>query len=108
MQVSLRKRATNYRALLRKRTYQDMASYASSPPCTCFTVNTARATNEKRKFNHILLETNLIQNEETSHSTIIQYTRRDNIYYLMRISSSSNYLQHRQHSKSDQREEEIQ
>ena len=29
-----RKRATCYRALLRKITYKDKASYASSPPCT--------------------------------------------------------------------------
>jgi len=34
LHVSFRKRATNYRALWRKMTYQDKASYASSPPCT--------------------------------------------------------------------------
>ena len=34
LQVSFRKRATNYRALWRKRTYQHKASYASSPPCS--------------------------------------------------------------------------
>ena len=33
LQVSFRTRATNYRALLRKETYQDKASYASLPPC---------------------------------------------------------------------------
>ena len=33
LQVSFRKRATNNRALLRKITYKDTASYASSPPC---------------------------------------------------------------------------
>jgi len=33
-QVILRKRATNYRALLREMTYKDKASYGSSPPCT--------------------------------------------------------------------------
>jgi len=33
--VIFRKRATNYRALLRKITYKDKASYGSSPPCTC-------------------------------------------------------------------------
>jgi len=33
-QDSFRKRATNYRALLRKMTYKDKASYGSSPPCT--------------------------------------------------------------------------
>jgi len=31
--VSFRKRATNYRALLLKTTYEDKASDASSPPC---------------------------------------------------------------------------
>ena len=34
LQVIFRKRATNYRALLRKMTYEDKPSYASWPPCT--------------------------------------------------------------------------
>jgi len=34
LQVIFRKRATNSRALLRKITYKDMASYDSTPPCT--------------------------------------------------------------------------
>jgi len=33
LQVIFRKRATNYRALLRKMTYKDKASYGSLPPC---------------------------------------------------------------------------
>ena len=33
LQVIFRKRATNSRALLRKITYEDKASSASSPPC---------------------------------------------------------------------------
>jgi len=33
LQVIFRKRASNYRALLRKMTYKVMASYGSSPPC---------------------------------------------------------------------------
>ena len=33
LQVSFRKRATNYRALFRNMSYKDEASYASSPPC---------------------------------------------------------------------------
>jgi len=33
LQVLFRKRATNCRALLRKTTYKDKASYGSSPPC---------------------------------------------------------------------------
>jgi len=33
LQVIFRKRATNYRALLRKMTYEAKASYASPPPC---------------------------------------------------------------------------
>jgi len=36
LQVTFRKRATKYRSLLRKITYQDKASYGSSPPCTSF------------------------------------------------------------------------
>jgi len=35
LQVIFRKRATNYRALLRKLTHEHMASYGSSPPCMC-------------------------------------------------------------------------
>jgi len=34
LQVVFYKRAINYRALLRKMTYKDKPSYASSPPCT--------------------------------------------------------------------------
>ena len=34
MQVIFRKRATNYRALLRKMTCKDKASYDATPPCT--------------------------------------------------------------------------
>ena len=34
LQVIFRKRATNYRALLRQMTYEDKASYDSTPPCT--------------------------------------------------------------------------
>jgi len=34
LQVFCHKRATNYRALLRKMTYNDVASYGSSPPCS--------------------------------------------------------------------------
>jgi len=34
MQVSFRKRATNYRALLQKKTYKDKAFNRSSPPST--------------------------------------------------------------------------
>jgi len=34
LQVIFRKRATNYRALLRNMTYKDKASYDSTPPCT--------------------------------------------------------------------------
>jgi len=33
LQVIFRKRATDYRAFLRKMTYEDKASYGSSPPC---------------------------------------------------------------------------
>ena len=39
LQVIFRKRATNYRALLREMTYKDKASYGPSPPCSmclCF------------------------------------------------------------------------
>ena len=37
MQVISRKRATNYRALLRKMTCKDKASYDSTPLCTTYT-----------------------------------------------------------------------
>jgi len=38
LQVIFRKSAINYRALLRKMTYKDKASYGSSPPCSCMFV----------------------------------------------------------------------
>jgi len=34
LQIIFHKRATKYRSLLRKMTYQDEGSYESSPPCT--------------------------------------------------------------------------
>ena len=34
LQIIFHKRATKYRSLLRKMTYQDKGSYESSPPCT--------------------------------------------------------------------------
>ena len=37
LQVVFRKRATNYMALLRKMTYEDKASYDSTPPCNKLT-----------------------------------------------------------------------
>ena len=36
LQVIFRKRATNYRSLLRKMTCEDKASYGSSPPCSTY------------------------------------------------------------------------
>ena len=39
LQVSFRKRATNYRALLRKMTCEDKASYAFSSPCRSLHAN---------------------------------------------------------------------
>ena len=38
LQVIFYKRATNYRALLRKMTHKDQAFYGSSPPCTCIDI----------------------------------------------------------------------
>jgi len=40
LQVIFHKRATNYRALWRKVTYEDKASYDPTPPCTVFFVCT--------------------------------------------------------------------
>jgi len=47
LRVIFRKRATNYRALLRKITYNDQASYGSLPPCNTyfkFRVKTLRSS----------------------------------------------------------------
>jgi len=41
------KRATSYRALLRKMTYKDKAFHASTPPCTCFRYFTCKITKKK-------------------------------------------------------------
>jgi len=41
VQVIFRKRATNYRALLRKMTYEDQVSYDSTPPCITQSFNLA-------------------------------------------------------------------
>jgi len=56
LQVILRERATNYRALLRNTTYEDKAFYDSTPPCTrlithgsLFHVSYPKKGNETRK-----------------------------------------------------------
>jgi len=41
LQVSFRKRATNYGALLRKTAYKDKTSYGSMPPCSVFSSEVA-------------------------------------------------------------------
>jgi len=38
LQITFRKRATKYRALLREVTYKDKRSYESSPPSMCFCI----------------------------------------------------------------------
>ena len=47
LQVIFRKRATNYRALLRKMTYEHKASYESSSPCTQSRTHTCAQTVDK-------------------------------------------------------------
>jgi len=49
-QVTSRKSATNYRALLRKMTNGDKASYGSSPPCMCEALTCARLVKFKLCF----------------------------------------------------------
>ena len=53
MQVSFRKRATDHRALLRKMTYKDKASYGSSPHCSERTLAKFRMGSE-RTHTHVL------------------------------------------------------
>ena len=53
LQVIVRKRATNYRALLQKMTYEDKASYESTPPCTC--MRTSHAIGGARQELHTFL-----------------------------------------------------
>jgi len=50
LQVISRKRATIYRALLRKMTYEDEASYRSPPPVTYISTNTYVYTSHKDVF----------------------------------------------------------
>ena len=50
VQVNFRKRATNYRALSRKMTYKDKASYGSSPPCNTETDTVCRIPSVLRIF----------------------------------------------------------
>ena len=47
LQVTFRKRATNYRALLRKMTCKDKASYDSTPPCKGWLVLVEKASFSK-------------------------------------------------------------
>ena len=45
LQIIFHKRATNYRALLRKMTYKDKGSHESSPPCSHTTVSIYNVAN---------------------------------------------------------------
>jgi len=47
LQVIFRQRATNYRALLQKMTYNDKASYGSSPPCSKYSIDLGRQFGNK-------------------------------------------------------------
>jgi len=48
LQVIFRKRAANYRALLREMTYKDKTPYASLPPCT-YDLESRRPSNVSQK-----------------------------------------------------------
>jgi len=48
LQIIFHKRATKYRALLRKMTYKDKGSYESSPPCIG-----SFAKNERKDLHHL-------------------------------------------------------
>ena len=48
-QVIFCNRATDYRALLRKMTYKDKASYGSSPPCICRAIQTKEENSPNKK-----------------------------------------------------------
>jgi len=52
LQVIFRKRATIYRALLRKMTYEDKASYDSTPPHTshCRMIGTSHCKKSRKPF----------------------------------------------------------
>ena len=64
LQVSFRKRATNYRALLQKTTYKDKASYGASPPCrSCHTYSMKKSCHTRKwavSHLHVCNETCLI------------------------------------------------
>ena len=57
LQVIFRKRATNYSALLRKMTYEDKASYESTPPCMYIF---DKSTYQRGKFTRIFVSNFII------------------------------------------------
>ena len=71
MQVIFRKRATNSRALLRKMTYGDKATYVTAPPCTELT---SELTFEKKVApQHTATHCNTLQHTAT-HCNTLQHT----------------------------------
>jgi len=54
LQVIFRKRTTNSRALLRKVTYEDKASYDSTPPCIIHTSRAAKSWRSKRSTSWVM------------------------------------------------------
>jgi len=79
LQVIVRKRATNYRALLQKMTYEDKASYESTPPCTC--MRTSHAIGWARQELH----TFLTRFSHVSHTFLACEKRRSEVLGCTRM-----------------------
>ena len=74
MQVSFRKRATNYRALLWKLTYKDKASYGSSPPCSSL-VQSLRKSSKKTQMHLAISQNNMEFNKALASPSLGSYSR---------------------------------
>jgi len=67
MHIVFRKRATNHRALWRKITFKDKASYGSSPPCTTRTNKSCRT--RASSFERRVVSTPRTKRIHTNHAT---------------------------------------
>ena len=93
LQVSFRNSANNYRALLRKMTYRDKASYDATPPCS-----THDNMTHKRASNYRALLQKMTYRDEASYDTTPPCIWRSLIALRCTCSSEQGSFEHKQGS----------
>jgi len=85
LQVIFRKRAAKNRALLRKMTCKDKASYGSSPPCTCSDSHYITCINLNYSL-HYMYRLSLLTTSSDSHCIYMYPLSPPTTFYMKRLS----------------------